>query len=306
MDRPEHNEPVRRVGYAGLGVIGLPMARRVLEAGYELHVWNRTAEKAAGIIASGAKLAATPAELARNSDVLCLCVTDDIAIEQVIFGEQGVASAGRRGLVVADHSTIHPAATRSIAQRFAASGGAWVDAPVTGGPSGAQQGILTIFAGGDAPDVERVRPVLMSFARRMTHLGPAGSGQAAKACNQMVSFGTAAVLAEALSLANKLGLDAARLPEAMEGGLADSAVLRRYAPMMISGELTGSALTALKDLEIIVDLGREGGAPMPMTGLLASLHRMLAGQGHTAGGMAAVIRLYSQGPLARAKPARTV
>ncbi len=301
MDRTKHNQAVRSVGYAGLGAMGLPMARRLLEAGYELHVWNRSAEKAASLVASGAKLAATPAELARNADALCLCVTDDAALEQVIFGKEGVASAGKNGLVVADHSTIHPAAARSIAQRFAASGGAWVDAPVTGGPSGAEQGILTIFAGGDAHDVERLRPVLMSFARRMTHLGPVGSGQAAKACNQMVSFGTAAVLAEALNLANQLGLDVARLPEAMEGGLADSAVLRRYAPMMISGELTGAARTALKDLEIIVDLGREGCVPMPLTGLLASLHRMLAGQGHTAGGMAGVIRLYSPGPLAGAK-----
>ncbi len=102
-----------------------------------------------------------------------------------------------------------------------------MDAPVTGGPSGAEQGHLTVFAGGEAGDVERVRAVLMSFARRVTHLGPVGSGQAAKACNQMVSFGTAAVLAEALNLAARLGLDVARLPEAMEGGLADSAVLHR-------------------------------------------------------------------------------
>jgi len=302
MDDWSDQRPVRRVGFAGLGVIGLPMARRVLDAGFELHVWNRNPSKAAALGATGATLAATPAELARQVDVLCVCVTDDRALEEVIFGEHGVASAARRGLVLADHSTIHPVATRKMAERFAMAGGAWVDAPVTGGPSGAEQGHLTVFAGGDAGNVERVRPVLMSFARRVTHLGPVGSGQAAKACNQMVSFGTAAVLAEALNLAARLGLDVARLPEAMEGGLADSAVLRRYAPMMLSGELTGSALTALKDLEIISDLGRETGAPMPMTGLLTSLHRLLAGQGHHMGGMAGVIRLYAEGPLAEARP----
>ncbi|VTU29805.1 2-hydroxy-3-oxopropionate reductase [Variovorax sp. SRS16] len=292
--------PVRRVGFAGLGVIGIEMARRILQAGFELEVWNRSADKAAPLVALGATLAATPAALARSVDVLCLCVTDAHAVEQVVFGDDGIATAGPaslRDLVVADHSTLHPAATRSIAARFHAAGGAWVDAPVTGGPSGAQQGALAVFAGGEPRHVERVRPVVMSFARQMTHLGPAGSGQAAKACNQMVSFGTAAVLAEALNLALKLGLDVARLPQAMEGGLADSAVLRRYAPAMVSGELTGSARTALKDLEIIIDLGRETGSPMPLTGLLASLHRMLASQGHFMGGMAGVIRLYAEGAL---------
>ena len=298
MDDSNDQRPTLRVGFAGLGVIVLPMARRVLEAGFDLHVWNRNAAKAAGLVASGATLAATPAELASLVDVLCVCLTDDRALEEVIFGEQGVASAGKRGLVLADHSTIHPVATRSMAERFAATGGAWVDAPVTGGPSGAAQGHLAVFAGGAAGDVKRLRPVLMCFARQMTHLGPVGSGQAAKACNQMVSFGTAAVLAEALNLAARLGLDVAQLPQAMEGGLADSAVLRRYAPMMVSGELTGSALTALKDLEIVSDLGRETGAPMPMTGLLTSLHRLLASQGHHMGGMAGVIRLYAESPLA--------
>lgn len=304
MDDKSDQWPVRRVGFAGLGAIGLPMARRVLEAGFELHVWNRNPDKAAGLVAEGATPASTPAELARRVDALCVCVTDDRALEQVVFGEDGVASAASQGLVLVDHSTIHPVATRKFAGRFAQSGGAWVDAPVSGGPSGAEQGQLTVFAGGEARHVERVRPVLMSFARHMTHLGPVGSGQAAKACNQMVSFGTAAVLAEALILAARLGLDVARLPEAMEGGLADSAVLRRYAPMMLSGELTGSALTALKDLEIISDLGRETGAAMPMTTLLTSLHRLLASQGHHKGGMAGVVRLYAQGPLAEVRPVR--
>jgi 3-hydroxyisobutyrate dehydrogenase len=302
MDDSQYQQSVRRVGYAGLGVIGLPMARRILDAGFELHVWNRSADKATELVASGAILAATPAALARQVDMVCVCVTDETALEQVVFGEQAIASVESEGLVLVDHSTIHPAATRRLAERFSATGGSWVDAPVSGGPLGAEQGILTVFAGGDSQAVERARPVVMSFARRMTHLGAVGSGQAAKACNQMVSFATAAVLAEALNLAARLGLDVARLPEAMEGGLADSAVLRRYAPMMLSGELTGSALTALKDLEIISDLARETGSPMPMTGLLTSLHRLLASQGHHMGGMAGVVRLYSDGPLSAATP----
>lgn len=293
---------IRRVGYAGLGAIGAPMAQRIHEAGFELHLWNRTADKAAPLVAAGAKLAASPAELAHRVEVLCLCLTDHRAVEQVVFGDSGVASAGKSGLIVADHSTIHPQASRRIAERFRACGGSWVDAPVTGGIDGARNGTLSVLAGGEAADVERVRAVVMSFAQKLTYLGPAGSGQAAKACNQMISFGTAAVLAEALNLAARLGLDPAVFAQAVEGGFADSAVLRRCAPAMISGKLTGSTLTALKDMEIAVDLGREALAPMPMISLLASLLRLLVSQGHVTGGISAPIRLYCTGALGDKAP----
>lgn len=290
-----------RVGYAGLGSIGAPMARRVLDAGFPLHVWNRDAAKAAALVEAGALLAPTPAALAREVDVLCLCLTDGAAVEQVVFGDGGIASATRPGLVVADHSTIHPADSRRIAERFAAAGGgAWVDAPVSGGVVGARAGTLSVFAGGQAADVERIRPVVMSFAAKLTHLGPAGSGQIAKACNQMISFGTAAVLAEALNLAARSGLDVAQFPHAIEGGFADSTVLRRCAPTMLSGRLSGSTLIALKDMEIALDLGRESVSAMPMIGLLTSLLRLLVSQGHTTGGLSAPIRLYAEGPLVRA------
>ncbi|HEY4069581.1 MAG TPA: NAD(P)-dependent oxidoreductase [Burkholderiaceae bacterium] len=288
---------IRRVGYAGLGAIGAPMARRILDAGFELQVWNRDPAKAAPLVDAGATLAPTPAALAREVDVLCLCVTDGAAVEQVVFGAHGIASAAHAGLVVADHSTIHPADSRRIAARFAEAGGAWVDAPVSGGIVGARAGTLSVFVGGAAADVERVRPVVMSFAAKLTHLGPAGSGQVAKACNQMISFGTAAVLAEALNLAARSGLDVARLPHAIEGGFADSTVLRLCAPAMLSGELTGSTLTALKDMEIALDLGRKAVAPMPMIGLLTSLLRVLVSQGQTVGGLSSPIRLYADGPL---------
>ncbi len=295
-------KPVQRVGYAGLGAIGAPMAQRIREAGFDLHVWNRSAQKAAPLVAAGATLAATPAELARQVDVLCLCLTDDRAVEQVVFGECGVASAHQAGLVVADHSTIHPQASRRIAERFLASGASWVDAPVTGGVVGARNGTLSVFAGGEAADVDRIRPVAMSFAAKVTHLGPAGSGQVAKACNQMISFGTAAVLAEALHLAARQGLDAAKFAQAVEGGFADSTVLRLCGPAMLSGKLSGSTLTALKDMEIAVDLGREAVAPMPMISLLTSLLRVLVSQGDVTGGISAPMRLYCHGALAEKAP----
>jgi 3-hydroxyisobutyrate dehydrogenase-like beta-hydroxyacid dehydrogenase len=291
-----------RVGFSGLGAIGAPMAQRVLDAGFTLHVWNRTPEKAAALVAAGASLAATPAALAHEVDVLCLCLFDERAVEEVTFGEDGIAAARKASLVVADHSTIHPAVSRRIAQRFLDSGGSWVDAPVSGGLVGASSGTLSVFAGGEAADVERIRPVVMSFAAKITHLGLAGSGQAAKACNQMISFGTAAVLAEALNLAARLGLDVAKLPQAIEGGFADSTVLRRCAPGMLSGELSGSTLTALKDMEIAMDLAREAGAPIPLIGLLGSLLRVLVTKGHITGGLSSPIRLYNDGPLIRNIP----
>ena len=245
------------MGYAGLGVIGAPMAERILAAGYELHVWNRSPAKAAALVAAGAMLAPSAAALAQRVELLCVCVTDDKAIDELVFGDQGIVAGADRGLIVADHSTIHPLATRRIAERARNEAGiCWVDAPVSGGPMGARNGTLAVFAGGDAADVERARPVLMSFAGKLTHLGPVGSGQIAKACNQMISFGTCAVMAESLHLAARLGLDVARLPEAIEGGLADSAVLRHYAPQMLGGELVGNSFNALKDLEIALELGR--------------------------------------------------
>jgi 3-hydroxyisobutyrate dehydrogenase-like beta-hydroxyacid dehydrogenase len=278
------------------------MAQRILDAGYELHVWNRSADKAAALVAAGARLAPTAAALAQRVELLCVCVTDDKAIEALLFGEQGVvagiAAGAASGLIVADHSTVHPLATRRIAERALREGHiAWVDAPVSGGPTGARQGTLAVFAGGSAADVERARPVLMSFAGKLTHLGPVGSGQIAKACNQMISFGTCAVMAESLHLAARLGLDVAKLPAAIEGGLADSAVLRHYAPQMLGGQLIGNSLNALKDLEIALELGRESVTTMPMTSVLASLHRLVVAQGHHALGMAGPLRLYTQEPL---------
>jgi len=289
-----------RVGWVGLGAIGEPMARRVLQAGFGLQVWNRDAAKSTRFAADGAQAAPSPAALARATDVVCLCVTDARAVEQVVFGREGVSDGLAPGTVVVDHSTIHPAATRALAERLAARGGHWIDAPVSGGPAGAREGRLSVFAGGHELALARVRPLLQAYAARITHLGPAGAGQTGKACNQMLSFGTAGVLAEALHLAHRSGIDAGRLVEAMQGGFADSAVLRHYAPAMLQGRYTGSTLNAVKDMDIALDLGRDSGPALPLTGVLASLYRLLVQQGHTDLGMAGVLRLYVDGALADA------
>ena len=289
-----------RVGWIGLGAIGEPMARRVRQAGFGLQVWNRDPARSQRLADDGVAVAPSPAALAQASDVVCLCVTDARAVEQVVFGPQGVAAGLRPGTVVVDHSTIHPTATRTLADRLAAAGGQWVDAPVSGGPAGAREGRLSVFAGGDEPARARVRPLLQAYAARITHLGPAGAGQTGKACNQMLSFGTAGVLAEALHLAHRSGIDAAALAEAMQGGFADSAVLRHYAPAMLQGRYAGSTLNAVKDMDIALDLGRDSGTALPLSGVLAALYRLLVQQGHTQLGMAGVMRLYVEGALADA------
>ncbi len=276
------------------------MAQRILQAGWPLQVWNRDAAKAEVLTAQGAPLAASPAALARGADVICLCVTDAAAVEQVVFGAAGVVAGLRPGAIVVDHSTIAPEATRGFAARLATAGGHWIDAPVSGGPTGAHEGRLTVFAGGDTAALARVQALLQAYAARITRLGPPGSGQIGKACNQVVSFGTAAVLAEALHLAHRQGLDAAGLVQAMAAGFADSAVLHHYAPAMLAGQYSGSTLNAAKDTDIALSLGRESGTSLPMTAVLATLYQRLIAQGHTHLGMAGVMRLYADGPLADA------
>jgi len=286
------------VGFVGLGDIGAPMALRVVEAGFPLRVYNRTGAKTKPLVDRGALAAPSPAALARDCDIVCLCVTDAAAVEEVVFGPQGIVDGAQAGQLIVDLSTIHPFATQALARRLRERCGiGWVDAPVSGGSAGARAGTLAVFAGGDAADVERARPVLMSFAGRVTHMGATGCGQATKACNQMINIGTIAVVAEALNLASRFGLDAGRLPEALAGGFADSSILRHYAPKMALGTFSGDTSVTMKDLEIILDLGRVTGSALPVVGLLASFYRMLIARGHAQDGMAGVMRMYADGPL---------
>jgi 3-hydroxyisobutyrate dehydrogenase len=292
--------PKERIGFVGLGEIGQPMAMRVIEAGYPTRVWNRNAARTAPFGDRGIEIAASPAALARGCDVVLVCVTDGAAVEQVVFGRDGVAAGGRPGQLLIDLSTIHPHEVRAMAERLRGQVGmAWVDAPVSGGPAGARAGTLAAMVGGAAADVERARPVLTSFAGKVTHMGPVGCGTATKACNQMIGFCTAAVIAETLSFAARFGLDPALLPDALAGGFADSSVLRHLGPALVDGTYTGDGAMGVKDINIALDLGRRTGSPMPLTGLVASMFQLVVSQGFTTGGLGTPMRLYAQGPLTR-------
>lgn len=295
-----------RVGFIGLGAIGEPMARRVLEHGHALVVHNRTADKMRALVAQGAVGAASVRELAAQVDIVLTCVTDGAAMEGVVFGPDGLLAARRAGQLLVDLSTIHPLATRDMAARLeSASGARWVDAPVSGGPAGARAGTLAVMVGGRAEDIERARPVLSAFASQVTHMGPLGCGQATKACNQMINVANAAAISEAMNLASRFGIDPALLPAALAGGFADSGLLRNYGPKIATGTFAGDTSITLKDLDIVLDLGRRTDSAMPVIGLIASFYRLLYARGHRGDGIAGIARLYASPGFVRDDAAQT-
>lgn len=267
-----------KLGYLGLGLMGLPMTRRLLGAGYDVAVWNRSPGKAAALADAGAKAAASPREVAEQASIVFMCLTDASAVEEVVFGDNGLAGVAGAGRLVVDFSSIHPDKTRSIATRLKqANGMAWVDAPVSGGTKGAEEATLAIMAGGEAADVERVRPYIMAMARNFTHMGPSGAGQTTKLCNQVIVGCAMAVLAEATRFAVNAGIDAKRLPEALAGGFADSIPLQLFVPRMAQGIHSpplGHIHTMLKDLDTVVDVARDTSTPVPMAALAAQIFRM--------------------------------
>jgi 3-hydroxyisobutyrate dehydrogenase len=267
-----------RLGYLGLGMMGIPMARRLLNAGYDVTVWNRSGGKTAPLVEAGAQPASLPREVAAGVGILFMCLTDAAAVEEVVFGRDGLATLAGEGKLVVDFSSIHPDAARSIAARLKqANGMGWIDAPVSGGTMGAEQGTLAVMAGGDATDIERVRPYVLAMARRLTHMGPIGAGQTAKLCNQVIVGCAMAVLAEATRLAVNAGIDANRLPEALAGGFADSIPLQLFVPRMVQGIHSpplGHIATMLKDLDTVVDVARNTSSPVPMSALAAQLFRL--------------------------------
>jgi 3-hydroxyisobutyrate dehydrogenase len=267
-----------KLGYLGLGMMGLPMTRRLAEAGYDVTVWNRSSGKAIALVEAGAKLASEPRKVAANASIIFMCLTDAAAVEDVVFGPDGLATADGAGKLVVDFSSIHPDAARSIAVRLKlANGMSWVDAPVSGGTMGAEQGTLAVMAGGDAADIERARPYVLAMARRLTHMGPTGAGQTSKLCNQVIVGCAMAVLAEATRLAVNAGIDAGRLPEALAGGFADSIPLQLFVPRMVQGIHSpplGHIATMLKDLDTVIDVARDTSSPVPMSALAAQLFRL--------------------------------
>lgn len=273
------------------------MTLRLLAAGRTVRVWNRSVEKLKPAIAAGAAAAATPRQAATDADIVLMCLFDAKAVEAVVFGPDGIAAAPGAGKVLVDHASIRPDKTREFAARLKqANGMEWIDAPVSGGVKGAADGTLAIMCGGDADAFARARPVMAHYAANINLMGPSGAGQVTKLCNQVIVGSNLAVLAEAIRLAQNAGVDARLLPKALAGGFADSKPLQIFVPRMIDrpAESIGAANTMLKDLDTALDLGRETGTPLPVSGLAAQLLRTLAAQGKGEEELSAIIDLYGK------------
>lgn len=272
-----------RLGFIGTGLMGRPMVLRLLAAGYPVSVWNRSAAKLGPLVAKGARAQGSPAAVARAADIVMMCVTDQSAAAEVLFGPEGVAAGASAGKLVVDFSSIAPASAREFAgrlERECAMG--MVDAPVSGGTVGAEQGTLAVMAGGKPEHIERVRPVIAHLAQRFTRMGDAGAGQVTKLCNQVIVGSLLPVIAEAVRLAEAAGVDANALPGALRGGFADSLPLQVFGARMAVRKFDpplGSVAVMLKDLENAAAVAKETRVPLPMAHCAAQLYRLLVAQG---------------------------
>ena len=284
-----------RLGYIGIGLMGLPMAKRLLSLGYAVRAYDIVPAQIEAARAAGALAASSPADAAAGADFVVLNLPTTDAVETAVFGEAGVASAIKPPQLVIDFSTIKVEKCRAFAAKLREKRGAgWIDAPVSGGPPASASGTLTVMAGGADAEIERARPFFADVSSRFTHLGPAGSGMVAKMLNQLIVGCGHAVMAEAVVLAQAAGIDPARLPECLAGGYADSALLQRLYPRMVRRDFApeGYARQLLKDLEIVNELAAGLKAPTPMMGEALSLYRMLVHRGFAELDTAAVLKLY--------------
>lgn len=254
-----------RVGLIGLGLMGSPMAKNLLKAGFPLTVWNRTGERAQKLGQEGAKVASSPGEVAAEADVLITIVSDPPALEQVVYGADGALSALKKGSVFVDSSTVSPALARRIAKSCAERGVDFLDAPVTGGTWGAEKGELVFMIGGKQEVLARVEPVLQAIGKRFFLLGPNGAGQTVKLAMNMILALQVEALAESLELVSRAGVPGERLIEVMQSSMARAPVLDVKAPMIMKRDFAPSFPLRLmhKDMGLAMDLAKEIGVELP-------------------------------------------
>ncbi len=292
--------PKPRIAYVGIGLMGLPMARRLLQRGYSVTVCDIDAARTDEARKAGATVAATPAEAARGADLVLLNLPTTEAVGQVVFGEGGVASAIRPPQLLVDFSTVKVDKGRAFAASLREKTGCgWIDAPVSGGPPACAAGTLTVMAGGEPAEIDRVRGLMADIAGQFTPMGPSGAGSTAKMINQLIVGCTHAVLAEAVVLAEAAGIDAARIPECLAGGYADSSMLQKLYPRIVARDFApqGYARQLLKDLEMLSEFAGGLKSPMPMAGQALSLYRMLVHLGYSELDTAAIYKLYEPAAL---------
>ncbi|MCW5771352.1 MAG: NAD(P)-dependent oxidoreductase [Rhodospirillaceae bacterium] len=285
-----------RLGYIGIGLMGAPMTGRLLDAGYDVSIWNRSADKIKPLVAKGAKAAASPRAVAEAADIVMMCLTAAPAVRDVVFGANGIAEAKGPAKYLVDFSSMRPDLTREWAAELRQKNGmGWVDSPVSGGVPGAEKGTLAIMAGGAPEDFAAVKDVVAHLSSRYTLMGPSGAGQTTKLVNQIIVSTTIVTLAEAFAFAERAGVDAARLPEAMKGGWADSLPLQIFGPRFAKGQIEpklGDLAIMVKDLDTVADVARGVNAPLPMNGAAFALLRTMMAHGHGQDCLTSVCKLY--------------
>lgn len=288
-----------RIGYVGVGLMGLPMVKRLVSLRYDVVAYDIVDKQVRLATAAGAKSASSASHVVRDAEFVLLNLPTTDAVERAVFGPDGVASAIKSPQLVVDFSTNEVERGKGFAARLREQTGCgWVDAPVSGGPPASGTGTLTVMAGGTADDIARVTHLMADIAARFTHMGPVGSGLVAKMINQLIVGCGHAVMAEALLLAESAGIDAARIPECLAGGHADGTLLQKLYPRMVQRDFApqGYARQLLKDLEMVNTFAGMLKAPVPMTGEALSLYRMLIHRGYAELDTASVFKLYEKSP----------
>ncbi len=283
----------RKIGFIGMGIMGRPMAMNLLRAGHAVTVYNRTESRCEEAVKAGARKARSPAECARGQEIIITMVTDSPDVEAVVFGPQGVAEGAARGATVIDMSTISPDVTRSIAGRLEEKGIPFLDAPVSGGDIGAQKGTLTIMVGGEKEAFETVKDIFEPLGKRLTYMGPSGSGQVTKACNQVLCAINMLAVCEALMLAKSSGLDLKLMHQVVTGGAGNSWALENLGTRILTGDFNPGFMVKLiqKDLAIVLDAARRLNLPLPGAALANQLLRSNQAHGEGDLGTQAMFRV---------------
>ncbi len=284
------------IGFIGPGIMGRPMALNLMKGGHKLWVYARRPAVAQPLVAAGAIACATAAEAAQHADVIFCIVSDTPDVESVIFGEQGIASKAGRGSVIVDMSTISPTATKHFSERLAQLGIEMLDAPVSGGETGAINGTLSIMVGGKAEVFKRVKPLFECMGKNIVHIGDNGAGQVAKACNQIVVAVTIEAVAEALTFARKNGADPAKVREALMGGFAGSKIMEVHGKRMLDNDFKPGFKVGLhqKDMRIVMETAHQLGVALPTAALVTQHLNALMGTGDTDLDSAAVVKVVAR------------
>lgn len=284
------------IGFIGLGLMGLPMATHLAQQNQPLYLWNRSLEKTASLIHLGVQVMPTPKALAQSVDIVCLCLTDEKAVDQVLFGFDGLSQAQKDNLIVVDHSTLSPSTAINFMEKCQAQTMHYIDAPVTGSVPGAIAGTLSVFAGGETTFIDLVTPTLSAYAKKIHHMGPSGMGQATKMCNQVMLHNTICSTFETLNFAKKQGLDPQKFFTALQDSLIDCKAWQIFggAAIQTSPARLAHLRNVMKDIRYVHETAKNTNTPLLINQIVAQLIQQLIEQGLAEEDIVAVMAYYDK------------